>query len=127
MPIVNRQTKVQTYKGFSTVGRPYGNWRLTDLDLIKQDIINHFYINKGEKLENSNFGCIIPSLQFEQLDDQTKDAIISGVNEILDNDKRVTVENVNVIGFKNGIQIDIVLTYNQFDLTESLSLKFDKP
>ena len=49
-----------TYKGFSTVGRNQ-KFRLTDFDLVKQDLINHFNIRKGEKLMNPNFGTVIPA------------------------------------------------------------------
>ena len=34
-------------------------FRLTDAELIKRDLLNHFAIRKGEKLENPNFGTII--------------------------------------------------------------------
>ena len=48
-----------TYKGFSTVAGGKSN-QLYDLDLIKQDLINHFYTRKGErayktKFKNANF------------------------------------------------------------------------
>jgi hypothetical protein len=37
---------VFTYKGFSSkeINR---NYKLYDIDLVKQDLINHFYIRKG--------------------------------------------------------------------------------
>ena len=36
------------YKGFSSANA-VDNFKLYDIDLVKQDIINHFYIRKGEK------------------------------------------------------------------------------
>lgn len=47
-----------TYKGFNSKNKQNG-FKLYDIDLVKQDIINHFYIRKGEKLENPSFGTII--------------------------------------------------------------------
>ena len=47
-----------TYKGFSTNNRSK-KFRVTDFELVKQDLINHFNIRKGEKLMNPNFGTII--------------------------------------------------------------------
>ena len=38
-----------TYKGFSTLAGVKSN-QLYDLDLIKQDLINHFYTRKGERV-----------------------------------------------------------------------------
>ena len=52
------------YKGFSSANS-VDNFKLYDIDLVKQDIINHFYIRKGEKLENPNFGTIIWDMIFE--------------------------------------------------------------
>ena len=59
-----------TYKGFSSkeVSR---NYRLYDIDLVKQDLINHFYIRKGEKLENPEFGTVI-SVSYTHLTLPTK-------------------------------------------------------
>ena len=36
-----------TYKGFSS-GEANKNFKLYDINLVKQDLINHFYIRKGE-------------------------------------------------------------------------------
>ena len=55
-----------TYKGFSTIGQT-GKFRLTDFDLVKQDIINNFQIRKGEKLMNPDFGTIIWNIIHEPL------------------------------------------------------------
>ena len=46
------------YKGFSTYNRSK-RFTVTDLDLIKQDIFNHFNIKKGEKLMQPAFGTTI--------------------------------------------------------------------
>ena len=49
----------RAYRGISTVNNDNTKFGLFDIGLIKQDIINHFHISKGEKLENPNFGTII--------------------------------------------------------------------
>jgi len=54
----------RTYKGFSTVSTNSVKGSLYDLALIKQDLINQFYIRKGEKLENPDFGTIIWDMLF---------------------------------------------------------------
>jgi len=41
---------IATYKGFSTINNDFGSPKLTDTDLIKRDLLNHFAIRKGEKL-----------------------------------------------------------------------------
>ena len=57
-------TRSFTYKGFSSVSS-ISNYKIYDIDLVKQDIINHFYIRKGEKLENQGFGTVIRDILFE--------------------------------------------------------------
>ena len=39
------------YKGFSSITSDK-NYSLTNFDLVKRDLQNHFYIRKGEKLMN---------------------------------------------------------------------------
>jgi len=39
------------YNGFSTYNRSK-HFRLTDFDLVRQDLMNHFNTRKGEKLMN---------------------------------------------------------------------------
>ena len=46
----------QIFNGFSTIGREFKDPKLYDIELVKQDLLNHFNIRKGEKLENPNFG-----------------------------------------------------------------------
>ena len=53
---------VATYKGISTVNNNFGSIKLTDTDLIKRDLLNHFALRKGEKLMNANFGTSIRDL-----------------------------------------------------------------
>jgi len=55
----------KTYKGFSTVNPDNIGFQLYDLQLVKQDIINHFHIRQGELLSNPNFGTIIWDILYE--------------------------------------------------------------
>ena len=63
----NVYVKSPTYKGFSTLDEIQSSTTLYDIALIKQDIINHFHIRKGEKLSDPNFGTIIWDVLFEHL------------------------------------------------------------
>jgi phage baseplate assembly protein W len=53
-----------TYRGISTIQRAK-KFSLTDFDLVKQDLINHFHIRKGQKLMDPNFGTIIWDMLYE--------------------------------------------------------------
>lgn len=116
----------RSYRGISTVGNTSGSFSLYDLALIKQDIVNHFHIRQGEKLENPTFGTIIWDVIFEPLTEELKAAITENVTEIINYDPRVQVENVIVSTYESGIQIECELTYLNYSISESLRFKFDQ-
>ena len=112
------------YRGFSTVGRNK-KYRLTDFELIKQDLINHFYIRKGEKLMNPNFGTIIWNVIHEPLTEDLKSVIISDIKSIAEYDPRISIDNVVITEFDQGIQVELQLRYVLTNQTNLLNLQFD--
>jgi phage baseplate assembly protein W len=114
------------YKGFSTVSLNTENFSLYDLELIKQDLLNHFYVRQGERLMNPTFGTIIWDLLFEPLTEQIKDLILQNVNQIINYDPRVKAESVIVTAYESGIQVECQLTYLSYNLSESIRLRFDQ-
>jgi phage baseplate assembly protein W len=115
----------KAYRGLSTVAATNGNFSLYDIGLIKQDIINHFHIRQGERLENPTFGTIIWDLLFEPLTDDVKSAITENVTDIINYDPRVRVDNIVVSTYESGIQIECELTYLPYSISEALRLRFD--
>ena len=116
---------MSTYRGFSTVGRTK-RFRLTDFELIKQDLINHFYIRKGEKLQNPDFGTIIWSMLFENLTPDIKSIIQEDVKRIVTSDPRLQIENVLVTEYEYGLQIELELSTIAENQTEVMRLAFDR-
>jgi phage baseplate assembly protein W len=116
----------KTYKGFSTVNTDSESYALYDLALIKQDLINHFHIRQGERLEQPTFGTIIWDMIFEPLTDETRDLIIKNVEEIINYDPRLVAEQVIVTTYESGIQIECRLTYLPYNIQENLQLRFDQ-
>lgn len=113
------------YKGFSS--REYKkNYKLNDFELVKQDIINHFYIRKGEKLENPEFGTIIWDILFEQFTPEVKQAIATNVEEIINYDPRVKVNSITVDTTEQGMRIEAELVYLPFDVVDVMRLDFDR-
>jgi phage baseplate assembly protein W len=112
------------YRGFSTVNRSK-KFRVTDIDLIKQDLLNHFSIRKGEKLMQPNFGSIIWSLLFEPMDDHVNNLIIDDVKRIVGYDPRLGLQNITVITQDHGLQIELDLIYIPTNQASKLSLQFD--
>jgi phage baseplate assembly protein W len=120
------QVKSRAYRGISTVNPSNTSYSLYDIALIKQDLINHFHIRKGEKLENPMFGTIIWDSIFEPLTPQLKDAIAKDVTEIINYDPRIRVESISVEAYESGIQISCDLTYIPYNISESMMMKFDE-
>lgn len=114
-----------TYKGFSTYNR-VKKFRLTDFELVKQDLFNHFHIRKGEKLMNPNFGTIIWGVLFEPFTEEIKAAIVSDIKAIAAYDPRISIDNVTVTQFEYGLQIALELTYIPTDQTQTMRFNFDQ-
>ena len=112
------------YRGFSTVNRNK-KFRVTNAELVKQDLINHFSVRKGEKLMQPNFGTVIWDLLFEPLTDHLEQLVIDDVKRIVGYDPRVGVKNINLTTQRNGIQIEIDLIYIPTNQATTLSLQFD--
>ena len=113
------------YSGFSTYNR-YKKFRVTDFDLVQQDIFNHFNIRKGEKLMNPEFGTIIWGMLFEPFTDDVRKAVTADVKRIVTYDPRVAVDSIQINEFEQGISITVVLTYLVENKTAKLEFNFDR-
>jgi phage baseplate assembly protein W len=116
---------ITRYKGFSTIDQ-YKKFRLTDLELIKRDLLNHFAIRKGEKLMNSEFGSIIWNILFEPLTADVKALIVEDIQRVVTYDPRVRVDNILVDQFDYGLQIQVELTFLPDNLSDVLALQFNR-
>lgn len=112
------------YKGFSTINR-IKKFRVTDVDLVKQDLLNHFSIRKGEKLMQPNFGSIIWSLLFEPMDDQINQMIVDDVKRIVGYEPRLGLQNITVLTQEHGLQIELDLVFIPTNQVTNLNLQFD--
>ena len=112
------------YKGFSTHNRDK-KFRVTDFELVKQNLYNHFNIRKGEKLMQPNFGSMIWNMLFEPLTEETRQIIVDDVKTVVGYDPRVNVSNVLVTQYDHGIQLIVELTYTPNNQLETLVLNFD--
>ena len=120
------EKRTQLFKGFSTVGRDFEDIALYDYELVRADLLNHFNIRKGEKLENPEVGTIIWDSIFEPNTQATSDAIIADVRSIIEQDPRVELESVDVDYFEHGLQVSMSVLYRQLNVQEQLSLNFDE-
>jgi phage baseplate assembly protein W len=123
--VVSENQGTFTYKGFSSkeTGK---NYKLYDIDLVKQDLLNHFYIRKGEKLENPAFGTVIWDMLFEQFTEDVKNIIAKDVEDIINYDPRIAVNEVQIDSTDQGIRIQADVVYIPFNVNERMTFNFDK-
>jgi phage baseplate assembly protein W len=114
-----------TYKGFNS-NDPANGFKSYDIDLVKQDIQNHFNIRKGEKLMNPSFGTIIWDMLFEQFTPEVRKLIIQDVETIINYDPRIAINDVLVDSTDHGIRVSADITYLPFNVNEKMTFDFDK-
>lgn len=114
-----------TYHGFSTQ-EANNKFKLTDFELIKRDLLNHFSTKRGEKLMRPTFGCGIWEHLFEPLTEDTRQQVLDEVKGVIDYDPRVNATKVTVSSYDQGIQIELDLTLVRSDQSSSLVLRFEQ-
>ena len=107
----NPTTTNRAYRGLSTVNPENNSKTLYDIGLIKQDLLNHFHIRQGEKLENPEFGTIIWDALFEPLTPSMEEAIAENVKRIVNSDPRVIVNQIVIDTYESGI----IITTGSYD------------
>jgi phage baseplate assembly protein W len=120
----NANFKSYVYTGFSSRNAKTG-FKQYDIELIKQDLLNHFHIKRGQKLENPAFGTAVWDMIFEPMTQETKQIITKDVETIVNNDPRTRVTNLLVEATEHGVRIEVELIYLPFNLIDKLILDFD--
>jgi phage baseplate assembly protein W len=87
---------MRKFKGFSTVNKKWGNFKLYDIDLAKQDLLNELYTRKGERIMSPEFGSIIWDLLFDPISDETTKLIEEDMQRILTKDPRLELKQLDV-------------------------------
>jgi len=113
--------------GYTTIDQPYTSSNLSDIDLAKRDLLNHFHIRKGEKWTDPEFGCDLPLYIFQPLDEITMDSIREEVYNVVNYDPRFTVNDTNIIVNQDThyVTVNVKLTYVPTTTAIDLQIKFD--
>ena len=113
------------FNGFSSRIRK-NKFGLSDFDLVKQDLTNHFNIRRGEMLMHPNFGVGVWNLLFEPVTSEIKEAVMDDIRQVIDNDPRVSLTQMVVQEYEHGIQVAVDIFYVNLDSSDTLSLQFDR-
>jgi len=102
---------MRKFKGYSTVDKTWGNFKLYDIDLAKRDLLNEFYTRKGERLMSPQFGSIVWDMLFNPLTDEVVEVIRADCLRIVTKDPRLALLNIDVIDNEHTIIVTISLRY----------------
>ena len=112
------------FRGFTTVGRYKPTYSVTDFELVKVDLLNHFSTRLGERVMLPTFGCQIYDLLMDPLDDRTTTLIKEDAERIVNADPRVRLDDTQLTETDHSILLELQLTYLPNGITDSLAIQF---
>jgi len=113
------------YKGYSSFEfEKSKSFSLRDVELVKMDLLNHIYTQKGTRIMMPTFGTIIPELVFEPLDEDTIDEVREDIKSVFDYDPRVEILKLGVFpDFNtNSLFVEATLLYVELDTVDDFNL-----
>lgn len=113
------------YKGYSTFEyQDKKTLSITDIDLVKLDLLNHIFTRFGERVMMPNFGSIVPDIVFEPLDNETVDTLQEELTDIFNFDPRVELlDIVPITDFDtNLVEMHVKLFFIEFDIVDNMDL-----
>ncbi len=91
-------TQHNLYRGYSTFEfQQNKSLRISDIELVKMDLLNHIFTQRGSRVMMPTFGSIIPELAFEQLDETLVDSVYAELLTIFDYEPRVSIISLTVV------------------------------
>ena len=111
------------YKGFTT--KVAGN-KLYDIQIAKQDLLNHIMTKKGESVMAPEFGSIVWDYLFDPLTPAIEKIIKDDIESIIKEDVRFQPITISIIEQDNGFMLVCNVLYIPEDLTDQLIVEFDR-
>lgn len=119
-----KNTRVPLFTGFSTVDRVGPPYTLTNIDLVKRDLQNHFATPLGSRVMLPTFGTRIHELLFDPFDDYTKNAIVEDAVSIIQSEPRVDLVNIDLRRDDHTLVLLITLLFKPENVTDDLFVSF---
>ncbi len=112
------------FKGFSTVDKVRAPYTLTDADLVKRDLLNHFYTRIGERIMRPTFGSVIWDYLMEPEDPETQEIIKEDILRIVKSDPRVEFISTKLLVLDHTIQAEVQIKYKLLNSSDTLFLEY---
>ena len=113
------------YKGYSSFEFENSKtFTLRDVELVKLDLLNHIFTQRGTRVMMPTFGTTIPELTFEPLDDDMLDDLYEQVKSVLDYDPRVQIIKLVIVPDydTNSVVVEASLFYIELDTVDDFNL-----
>ncbi len=112
------------FRGFSTVDKVKAPFSLSDMDLVKRDLLNEFNTRKGERVMRPGFGCIVWDLLMNPQDTFTDSDIKDDITRIIEKDSRVELLNISLFTSGHTVRAEVELRYVILNSEDTLYLEF---
>lgn len=119
-----RITRKPYFVGMNTVGQPNPPYSLTNIELIKRDLNNHFATPMGSRVMLPTFGTRIQELLFDPFDEYTKNAIIEDAVRVVSEEPRVELVDIDVFEEDQTLTVAMSLLFKPESITDNLFVLF---
>jgi len=113
------------YKGYSSFEfERIKQFELTDVELVKMDLLNHIFTRRGTRVMMPTFGTVIPDLVFEPLDEQTTEILEDELRTVFDFDPRVETVSLDLDVQEDlyTVTVSVQLFYVELDIVDNFEL-----
>lgn len=117
-------TRKPYFIGFNTINQSSPPYTLTNIAIVKQDILNEFATPIGTRVMLPGFGSNIYNYLFDPFDEYTKNLIIEDAVRVIKSDPRVTLVNIDVKQTDQTLTLSITLLFQPESITDSLFVSF---
>jgi phage baseplate assembly protein W len=115
------------FKGFSS--RHYhdngGDLGIYNMECVEEDLLNHIFTIKGERVRMPDWGTRIPTMVFEINDADAQNVIRKDLTDVFNYDPRVELLGLDVFAAEdiNAIVAVAKLNYKEFNVTKDLRIE----
>ena len=113
------------YRGFSSYEYEANKtFSITDIELVKLDLLNHIFTRRGARVMMPTFGTRIPDLVFEPLDDVTIDVLKEDLRAVFAFDPRVQLLDLVITPSydTNAVAVSAKLLYIELNISGNLDI-----
>lgn len=119
-----RITRKPYFVGFNTVNQPIPPYSLTNIELVKRDILNQFATPTGTRVMLPDFGTRIYEMLFDPFDEYTKNAIIDDAVRVVQSEPRVELVSIDAYQEDQALNIILVLLFKPESITDNMFVTF---